>query len=164
MLRAVPGTFTEVQPALPVMAMAAPMPPPQGMVPQGITPPHGMPPAPAGYVPGAPFPPGQAPPLNYAGAPPALVPPMPRLPLLKGKLADGTWAEVAGTTLRVGVTEAAVIQPILDALRQTGLVIRRVQSMRPSLEDLFLEAVTDPTTGLAATPGAGPMLPHKGGR
>jgi ABC-2 type transport system ATP-binding protein len=57
-----------------------------------------------------------------------------------------------------------VIQPILDALRQTGLVIRRVQSMRPSLEDLFLEAVTDPTTGAVATPGAGPLAGNPGGR
>jgi ABC-2 type transport system ATP-binding protein len=103
-------------------------------------------------------------PPNYPGGPPMFMPPMPRLPLLKGKLADGTWAEVAGTTLRVGVTDAAAVQPILDALRQAGLVIRRVQSVRPSLEDLFLEAVTDPTTGLAATPGAGPMLAHTGSR
>jgi len=92
------------------------------------------------------------------------MPPMPRLPLLRGKLADGTWAEVAGTTLRVGVTDAAAVQPILDALRQGGLVIRRIQSMRPSLEDLFLEAVTDPTTGLVATPGAGAYAANQGGR
>jgi ABC-2 type transport system ATP-binding protein len=159
MMRAVPGTFTEVQVAIP---MAGPMAPP--MMPQGMPPPYGMPPAPAGYVPGAPFPQGQPPPLNYAGGPPVFMPPMPRLPLLKGKLTDGTWAEVAGTTLRVGVLDAAAVQPILDALRQAGLVIRRVQSVRPSLEDLFLEAVTDPTTGLAATPGAGPLTASQGGR
>src|SRR5687767_10284148 len=79
MLRAVPGTFTEVQIAMPLgLAIAPPMMPPQGMAP-----PYGIPP-PAGYPPGAPFPPGLAPPLNYAGGPPMFMPPMPRLPLLKG--------------------------------------------------------------------------------
>src|SRR5687768_5144196 len=172
MLRVVPATFTEVQPVMPVAApMVPPMAPAQGAPPGGVPakgayPPPGYPPpayAPQRFPPQG-FPPGQPPPLSYSGVPPMMIPPLPRLPLLKGKLADGTWAEVAGTTLRVGVTDAAAVQPILDAMRQAGLVIRRVQSMRPSLEDLFLEAVTDPTTGLAATPGAGPMLANQGGR
>jgi ABC-2 type transport system ATP-binding protein len=153
LLGAVRGTFTEVQPAM----TAAPVMPPSMM--------------PTGYPPVAPYPPGgappglpgQPPPLGYSGLPP-VVRQVPRLPLMRGKLVDGTWAEVEGMTLRVGVTEAAAVQPILDSLRAAGLVIRRVQPMRQSLEDLFMEAVTDPTTGLAATPGAGPGAHPRGGR
>jgi hypothetical protein len=33
-------------------------------------------------------------------------------------------------------------------------VIRAVRPHRPSLEDLFMEAVTDPRTGETLTPGA----------
>ena len=71
--------------------------------------------------------------------------------------------ELDGLTLRMGVADAGAVQPILDALRREGLVIRRVQPVRQSLEDLFMEAVTDPTTGLAAAPGAA-MPMAKGGR
>jgi ABC-2 type transport system ATP-binding protein len=80
----------------------------------------------------------------------------------RGKLPDQTWCEFDGTLLRIGKTEPADVQPILDALRRAGLIIRRMQLVRPSLEDLFFEAVTDPTTGQRALPGAKPPpLPIK---
>jgi ABC-2 type transport system ATP-binding protein len=144
MLGAVAGTFAEAQPpAMPAMQQQQQQQQPAA-------------PAPPARPPGPP-------PLNYSGVPPVVGPPplVPRapLPLLRGKLTGGTWAEIEGMTLRVGVMDANAVQPILDALRGAGLVIRRVQPMRQSLEDLFLQAVTDPVTGLAATPGAGPLLP-----
>jgi ABC-2 type transport system ATP-binding protein len=71
----------------------------------------------------------------------------------RGKLATGEWAEVRGLVLSVGTTEPAVIQPLLDRLREVGLVVRRVQPVRPSLEDLFMEAV-DTGTGARFPIGA----------
>jgi hypothetical protein len=56
------------------------------------------------------------------------------LPLLRGTLHDGTWAELDGMTLRVGVADAAAVQPVVDALRAAGLVIRRLLPVRQSLE------------------------------
>jgi ABC-2 type transport system ATP-binding protein len=114
--------------------------------------------------PAPPPPPPAPPPLDYRSGvvPPVLPGPFPRWPLLRGTLGGGAWVELDGLTLRLGVTGAPAIQPALDALRQQGLVIRRVQPMRQSLEDLFMEAVTDPTTGLTAAPGA--AMPAKGGR
>src|SRR5688500_7001109 len=98
-------------------------------------------PGPAGTVP-PPLPPAQPPPLNYAGVPPVLpATGATRLPAMRGALNDGTWAEVDGTTRRVGVSGAAAVQPILDAFRASGLVVRREQPVRQSLEDLFMEAV-----------------------
>ena len=53
---------------------------------------------------------------------------------------------MADHTLRIGTDDPAVIQPIIDALRADGQAIVRVQSVRPSLEDLFLETVGDQTS------------------
>jgi len=107
-----------------------------------------------------------APPLPpLAGAPPLppgtlsysssgqMVPPLQKA-IDRGQLAGGTWLELDGPVLRVGTTNAIEVQPIIDTLRGKGLVIRRVQAMRASLEDLFLEAVTDPTSGQLSSPGA----------
>jgi ABC-2 type transport system ATP-binding protein len=55
--------------------------------------------------------------------------------------------EVAGDTLRIATIEPAEIQPLLDQLRAAGLTIRRVQAVRPTLEDLFLAAVMDHERG-----------------
>ncbi len=63
-------------------------------------------------------------------------------PVDRGKLATGEWIELEGAMLRIGTTEPSEIQPLLDALRGTGLTIRRVQLMRPSLEELFIETVS----------------------
>ncbi len=49
--------------------------------------------------------------------------------------------EIKGQMIRVATTDALAIQPILDTLRSGGVIIQRVQSVRPSLDDLFFEAV-----------------------
>jgi len=57
-------------------------------------------------------------------------------------------------TLRVGTDDPVRIQGIIDALRARGAVIKTVRQVRPSLEDLFMQAVTDPNTGETLAPGA----------
>jgi ABC-2 type transport system ATP-binding protein len=68
------------------------------------------------------------------------VAPAPGRPTM-GFLADRTWCQFDGICLRIGKTEPAEVQDILDALRKQGLVIRRMHVLRPSLEELFFEAV-----------------------
>jgi ABC-2 type transport system ATP-binding protein len=113
---------------------------------------------PVGGVAGAP--PGVP---DVAAAPPTSSP-LARRMGLHGNLSTGEWLEVERGTLRVGTTDAGRIQPILDALRARGAVIRSVRSIRPSLEDLFMEAVTDPMTGEVLKPGAseGRAMPGHG--
>lgn len=79
------------------------------------------------------------------------------------EIAERSGAELneAGTGLTLSTAEAADAQPIIDALRGRGLTITRCAIHKPSLEDLFLEAVVDPETGKAAPPGA---RKNKGGR
>ena len=57
----------------------------------------------------------------------------------RGKLTTGEWAELRGPVLSVGITEPAQVQPLLDRIRAAGLVVRRMEPVRPSLEDLFIE-------------------------
>jgi len=64
--------------------------------------------------------------------------------------------------LQLDTTDPAAIQSVLDHLRSAGLVIRRVQPIRPSLEDLFMAAVQQPG-GARALPGA-QLTPSPGGR
>jgi ABC-2 type transport system ATP-binding protein len=59
----------------------------------------------------------------------------------RGALAGGVWLELEGQTLRIGTEEVAAVQPVIDALRAAEFLIRRIEPVRPSLEDLFLEAV-----------------------
>ncbi len=59
------------------------------------------------------------------------------------RLRSGEPVDFGPGTMRVHSTDAAAIQEPLDALRRAGLTIRRVQAIRPSLEDLFMEAVSD---------------------
>jgi ABC-2 type transport system ATP-binding protein len=91
-----------------------------------------------------------------AGMPPQPQPPgAPPVPLpICGLLADGVWVELFGTQLTIGTAEAARVQPIIDALRREDLAIRRIMPVRQTLEDLFMEAVLNPATGAAYTPGA----------
>lgn len=49
--------------------------------------------------------------------------------------------EVSESTLQVSTIDAAQIQPLIDHLRGESQTIRRVQLIRPSLEDLFIEAI-----------------------
>ena len=109
--------------------------------------------------------PSQQPPaLGYA-APIPVAPPLPRMADI-GELSDGTAIEIEGPIIRIATTDAAAVQGLIDTLRQANIVIRRVQQMRPSLEDLFFDAVTDPETGRAALPGAAraPASARTGGR
>ncbi len=71
-----------------------------------------------------------------------------------GAAADNTWIELEGDKLRIGTTDAAAVQPLLDAVRRASLVVRRVQPIRPSLEELFMSAVQQTQTEQnAASPG-----------
>jgi len=127
-----------------------------GMV---FAPAPGGPPAPPRPPAGPPMLP--QPGVPYAGiaggppAPPVLRPPPLEQPLFKGTLSTGIWAELRGGLLSLGTADASSVQPVLDALRGANLTVRRLTPVRQSLEDLFMEAVTDPTTGHAYAPGAG---------
>jgi len=67
--------------------------------------------------------------------------------VLAGKLADGTWVELERGTLRLGTSDPAVVQPLVDAIRRERRLLRRLEPVRPSLEDLFMEAVGGITGG-----------------
>ncbi len=69
-------------------------------------------------------------------------PPAPQVPW-RGKLPDQSWCEFDGTHLRIGKTEPPDVQEILDALRRHAIVIAKMHVVRPSLEDLFFEALAD---------------------
>ena len=69
-------------------------------------------------------------------------------------LQSGVGFVLSGPTIKLDTTEAEAVQPVLDALRAAGLTVTRVAAVRPSLEDLYMEAVTDPMTGKIAGPGA----------
>ena len=72
----------------------------------------------------------------------------------RGELVTGEWIQIGHNIVRVGTTEAGPVQPLIDALRSRGAVIKAVKPVRPSLEDLFMRAVTDPNTGETLAPGA----------
>lgn len=76
----------------------------------------------------------------------------------RGTLDNGLAIELQGPTLRIQTIAPADVQGIIDALRRAGVTIRRVQQVRPSLEDLFLDAVAAPVTAgaPAATSVGGP--------
>jgi ABC-2 type transport system ATP-binding protein len=122
-----------------------------------------------GTTPGAP--PGlPAPPAPIAAITEAISPFVPGLPpptnpsiVARGKLPTGEWVELLGPVIRVGTTDPQQIQPLLDALRARGLAVRRVQTVRPSLEDLFMEAVDTGTAApKAAFPASAAMAPGAG--
>jgi hypothetical protein len=91
--------------------------------------------------------------LPYRGPSGVLASPAATPPKLRGAL-DGAWCELEGPFLKVGTSDPAAVQPVLDALRRAGLIVRRMHVIRPTLEELFFEAVIDPTTGMAHRPGA----------
>ncbi|MFI4881023.1 MAG: ATP-binding cassette domain-containing protein [Phycisphaerales bacterium JB064] len=74
-----------------------------------------------------------------------------------GKLRTGETIEASANRLVVGTTEAAAIQPVLDAVRAGGGMIREVRTHRPSLEDLFMQAVEEDDS-----PGAARVSKHEG--
>jgi ABC-2 type transport system ATP-binding protein len=100
-------------------------------------------------------PPYVAPVMSPAGPPAFPVggpPPLPPRAVQRGVLPSGDWVEIDGPVLRSGLTDPVTVQPLIDALRAAGVVIFRMQLVRPSLEDLFIEAVA-----------ANPALPTTGG-
>lgn len=76
---------------------------------------------------------------------------------LSGKLPSGQDVHLRGATLAIPGGEPHHIQELLDALRRGGLIIRRVQQRRPSLEELFMAAVEVPE--MATAGAAPPALP-----
>ncbi|MBL0871398.1 MAG: ABC transporter ATP-binding protein [Phycisphaerales bacterium] len=62
---------------------------------------------------------------------------------------------IAYNTISAHTLDVRAVQPIIDALRKGGVIIRSVRESRRSLEDLFMEAVTNPTTGETMSIGAG---------
>jgi len=72
----------------------------------------------------------------------------------RGALPDGPSVSLESGALRIGATEAREAQPALDAARRAGLAVKSFRLVRPTLEDLFISAVTDPETGRALEPGA----------
>jgi hypothetical protein len=73
---------------------------------------------------------------------------------LAATLPGDVWIQLEGATLRIGTTDPSAIQGPLDQLRAAGLVVRRLQMMRPTLEDLFIEAVNDNNDGQRQMAGA----------
>ncbi len=68
---------------------------------------------------------------------------------------SGVDLAIAHNAMTVHTLDVRAVQPIIDALRKGGVIIRSVRESRRSLEDLFMEAVTDPTTGETMSVGAG---------
>jgi ABC-2 type transport system ATP-binding protein len=70
------------------------------------------------------------------------------------RLVTGEPMSIQGAVLKIGTSEPGRIQGVIDTLRAGGVTIRSVRQVRPSLEDLFMQAVTDPNTGEVLAPGA----------
>ncbi len=65
-----------------------------------------------------------------------------------GRLPTGESVEIDGNTLRICCGDPLRIQPMIDGLRSRGQVILSVQPLRQSLEDLFIQVISDsPTQG-----------------
>ncbi len=84
-------------------------------------------------------------------------------PTLHGTLRSGEEVDVAGAGISVRTSEPRVMQPVLDALRAGGFDIAVVRVVRPTLEDLFMEAITD-REGRELKPGAQMPAPRGGTR
>jgi ABC-2 type transport system ATP-binding protein len=74
----------------------------------------------------------------------------------QGKLPTGHWVTVTGPVVSVGSTEPGDIQFVLDTVRTASLTVRRVQLIRPSLEDLFIDIVAARPPGIMPPP---PLMP-----
>ncbi len=66
-----------------------------------------------------------------------------------------------GCSIQLKTPDAVAAQPVIDSVRAHGLTITRCAISKPSLEDLFLEAVVDPTTGQTLPPGAAKEAKNK---
>ena len=65
------------------------------------------------------------------------------LPREMGKLPTGETVEIEGNILRIGGGDPLRIQPMIDGLRSRGQVILSVQRLTQSLEDYFVQTVSD---------------------
>jgi len=79
--------------------------------------------------------------------------------LVRRALARACTVSVESACLRIEGAEAEAIQPALDALRGDGLVIAAVRPVRQSLEDLFIEAVSESGPNTGPPPPAQPPAP-----
>jgi ABC-2 type transport system ATP-binding protein len=80
------------------------------------------------------------------------------LPKEIAALPTGESIEIVGCILRIGTGDPLRIQPLIDALRSRRLVIRAVREMRQSLEDFFIQTVSE------QPPNSTPPAQAQGGR
>ncbi len=69
-------------------------------------------------------------------------------------LPSGEPVEITDNRIRIHTETPHAVQAVLDALRAKQCTIRAVRPHRPSLEDLFMQAITNPNTGTELKPGA----------
>jgi ABC-2 type transport system ATP-binding protein len=72
-------------------------------------------------------------------------------PVETGTLPSGEQIAIEGSTLRIVSDDPLRIQPIIDGLRGRGLIIQSLRQLRLSLEDFFIQTVSE-------------QPPEKGGR
>jgi len=77
----------------------------------------------------------------------------------RGALTTGEAVELAADHLLIHTADPTLLQPVIDSLRAAGVTIKSLRPMRPSLEDLFMAAVTDPATGQTLHIGADKQRP-----
>lgn len=92
--------------------------------------------------------------LRITVRPDQITPPVGAPTTIRGTMPDGVWTEQTGRVLKVGIADAAGVQPLIDCLREAGQVIRRVQPIQPTLEQLFVEAVAEVSGGPGYKAGA----------
>lgn len=63
------------------------------------------------------------------------------------KLPTGEGIGMTGMEIHVKSEDPAVMQPLVDKLRKSGFVIKRLERMSPSLEDLFIDVVENQQQG-----------------
>jgi ABC-2 type transport system ATP-binding protein len=118
------------------------------------TPPHAFLPAALAHV-------SRLEPVSEIAAPPAISGTngsaqvvAPAAMIIRGSTNAGIPLTIDRSGIRIGSDDPAVVQPLIDALRAKGISIRAVRPVRESLEDLFMKAVIDPSTGKELKPGA----------
>ena len=77
----------------------------------------------------------------------------------RGTLPSGEAVELAGGRIRIVIASPQRLQPVIDALRSSSLVIESVRPVRQSLEDFFIATVSDPGGGQSVA-----QVAAKGGR
>lgn len=77
--------------------------------------------------------------IETAGADPAAL-----RSALERELSESKGVSLEGMRIRIATNDAAAVQPIVDSLRRAGVVIASLRPAGQSLEDLFVEVVTEP--------------------